>query len=144
VKVLNDMLSNIGWYRLSGVIVSVLTIGPKVHRFKPGRGNAFLRAIKIRTMSSFGGEVKPSAPCRKTLQYVKKSLRGMNTSKAKVIICFPKFLLICYYMILVVGLPESSGGRITFPLPDHSTVALYSYITWGMNNQPVGGRYSEK
>jgi hypothetical protein len=32
--------------RLSGVMVSVLVIGPKVHRFIPGRGNWILRAIK--------------------------------------------------------------------------------------------------
>jgi hypothetical protein len=41
-------------------------------------------------------------------------------------------------------MPESSGGRISSPL---STSSLrygfpYSYITWGMNNRPVGGRSS--
>jgi hypothetical protein len=39
--------------RLGGVIVSVLAIGPKVRGFKPGRGDGFLRAIKIRSMTSF-------------------------------------------------------------------------------------------
>jgi hypothetical protein len=34
---------------LCGVMVSVLAIGPKVRGFKPGRGDGFLRAIKIRT-----------------------------------------------------------------------------------------------
>jgi hypothetical protein len=44
--------------------------------FKPCRGRLiFLRAIKIRSMTSFGGEVKPSAPCRKILKHVKDPLR---------------------------------------------------------------------
>jgi hypothetical protein len=34
------------------------------------RHDGFLRAI-IRGRTSFGGEVKPSAPCRKILRYVK-------------------------------------------------------------------------
>jgi hypothetical protein len=44
---------------LSTVMVSVLVIGPKVRGFKPGRGDGFLRAIKIRRNVSSGGEVKP-------------------------------------------------------------------------------------
>jgi hypothetical protein len=43
-------------------MISVLAIGYKVHWFKPGRGDEFLRAIKIRSTPSFGGEVKPMAP----------------------------------------------------------------------------------
>jgi hypothetical protein len=46
--------------RLSGVMVSVLAIRPKVRGFKPGRGDGLLRTIKIRTTPSFGREVKPS------------------------------------------------------------------------------------
>jgi hypothetical protein len=30
-----------------------------------------------------------------------------------------------------------------FPCQHNSTLALYSHITWGMNNRPVGGRSSE-
>jgi hypothetical protein len=30
---------------LCGVMVSVLAVGPKVHRFKPGQGDGFLKAI---------------------------------------------------------------------------------------------------
>jgi hypothetical protein len=44
---------------------SVLATGPKVRGFKPGRGDGFLRVIKIRSTTSFGGEVKPSVPCRR-------------------------------------------------------------------------------
>jgi hypothetical protein len=55
-----------------GVMVSVFAVGPKVRGLNPGRGDGFLRAIKIRSTSSFGGEVKPEAPCRKILRNVKK------------------------------------------------------------------------
>jgi hypothetical protein len=46
-------------------MVSVLALDPKVNGFKPGRGDGFLTATKIRSTPSFGGEVKPEAPCRK-------------------------------------------------------------------------------
>jgi hypothetical protein len=49
---------------LSGVMVSVLAIGPKVRRFRPSQVDGFLRAIKIHSMPSFRGEVKLSAPCQ--------------------------------------------------------------------------------
>jgi hypothetical protein len=48
-------------------MVSVLAIGLKVREFKPGRGDGFLKAIKIRSTPRFAGELKPSAPCRKIL-----------------------------------------------------------------------------
>jgi hypothetical protein len=51
---------------------SVLAIGTKVRGFKPGLGDGFLRAVKIRRTPSFGGEVKPEATCRKILQHVKE------------------------------------------------------------------------
>jgi ribosomal 50S subunit-associated protein YjgA (DUF615 family) len=41
-------------------------------RFNPTEDGGFLRAIKIRSTTSSGGEVKPSAPYRKILQYVKE------------------------------------------------------------------------
>jgi hypothetical protein len=46
-------------------MVSLLFIRPKVCGFKPGRGDGFLRAIKIRSMPLFGGGgggVNPGAP----------------------------------------------------------------------------------
>jgi hypothetical protein len=53
-------------------MVSVLATGPKVRGFKPGRGDGFLKAIKIRSTSSFGGEVKPEVECCKILRHVKE------------------------------------------------------------------------
>jgi hypothetical protein len=43
-------------------MVSMLAIGAKVHRLKPGRGDGFLRVIKICSMHSFTWEVKPKSP----------------------------------------------------------------------------------
>jgi hypothetical protein len=44
-------------------MVSVLAIESKVRGFKSGYDDGFLRAIKFLSTPSFGGEVKPSAPC---------------------------------------------------------------------------------
>jgi hypothetical protein len=52
-------------------VVIVPPIGPKVRGLKPGRGLCILRAVEIRSTTSFGGEVKPSAPGRKILRHVK-------------------------------------------------------------------------
>jgi hypothetical protein len=61
---------------LGGVVVSVLAAGPKGYRFKPGQGDGFLRAIKIRSTPSFGSEVKPEVTCRKILRHVKELLKS--------------------------------------------------------------------
>jgi hypothetical protein len=51
----------------------LLAIGPKVHRFKPSKGDGFFRAIKVYSMPSCGVEVRPLAPflrftaCKKSL-----------------------------------------------------------------------------
>jgi hypothetical protein len=39
-------------------MVSVLAIKPNVRGFNPGQGDGFLRAIKIYSAPSLGGEVK--------------------------------------------------------------------------------------
>jgi hypothetical protein len=56
-------------------MVSVLAIRSKVHGFKPGLGYGILREIKIRSMLSFGGEVKQEVPCCKILWNVKNHLQ---------------------------------------------------------------------
>jgi hypothetical protein len=52
---------------LGGLVVSVLATGPKFGPAGsiPTEGDGFLRVIKIRSTTSFGGEVKPSDPCRR-------------------------------------------------------------------------------
>jgi hypothetical protein len=56
---------------LDGVMVIVLAIGPNVHRFRPAKNDGFLRAIQISTMTSFGRDVMPSAPCYNFLPHFK-------------------------------------------------------------------------
>jgi hypothetical protein len=79
-------------------MVSVLAIGSKVLGFKPGGGDGFSRAIKIRITPSFGGEVKLSAPCSRILRHVKRTSKYEHeyTSKAKIVVSFARFLLMCY------------------------------------------------
>jgi hypothetical protein len=60
---------------LGGVTVSKSAIRPKVRGFKPGRGDGFLRAIKIRSFPCFGGRIKPEAPNRYILRHVKNHLQ---------------------------------------------------------------------
>jgi hypothetical protein len=54
---------------LLGVVM--LAIGPKFAGPNPAEDFGFLRAIKIRSTTSFGGKVKPAVPYRKTLRHVK-------------------------------------------------------------------------
>jgi hypothetical protein len=65
-------------------MVSVFDIQTKVCGFKPGRGYGFLRVIQICYVPSFGGEVKPEAPCCKVLRHVKVNCKyERNLSKDK-------------------------------------------------------------
>jgi hypothetical protein len=58
---------------LGDVMVSVLEMGRKIRGLKPGRGDGFLRAIKILSTLSFGGEVKPEVPCHLSLPSLNKN-----------------------------------------------------------------------
>jgi hypothetical protein len=90
---------------------------------KPSRGDGLLRAIKIRSTPSFGGEVKPEAPRRKILRHINK-----NTSEGQILTPFAHSSTL---------LPDYSAGRIARALVDesgvsfcpvHSTVVLHSHI----------------
>jgi hypothetical protein len=98
---------------LGGVMGSVFATEPKGSGFKPGQGDRFLMAVNIRCTPYFGWEVKLRPPCRKILRHL-ISFRIVNKdiSKAKFVIFFAKFPHICYWMPLLVGLLESSGGPI--------------------------------
>jgi hypothetical protein len=119
--------------RLGGVVVSVLATGPKGRGFKPGRGDGFLRAIKIGSTPSFGWEVKP---CRKIIRHVKHPWGTSDTDKQN----SHSFVHSYYFpqMSLLVGLPESSGGRVSRHHNQHGSSC--SNMTWRMNNRPAGGR----
>jgi hypothetical protein len=56
-------------------VFSVLATGPKVASSIPAEVDGFLRVIKIRSTTSFGGEVKPSVPCRR-FTACKRTLRA--------------------------------------------------------------------
>jgi hypothetical protein len=56
---------------ISGLVVSMLAIGSKVHGFRPGRGRWVFKCDEIRNTLSLGRVVEPSVPC-KILQLVKK------------------------------------------------------------------------
>jgi hypothetical protein len=60
-------------------VVNVLSIGPKIHEFKPGRGRWIFKDDKIRSTTFLGTEVKPAAPCRQILRHV----RGPYIMKVK-------------------------------------------------------------
>jgi len=44
---------------------SMLAVGTQVRGFKPGRSLRIFKGEKILSTPSFGGEVKPSVPCRR-------------------------------------------------------------------------------
>jgi hypothetical protein len=69
------------------VVVSILGTGPKGRGFEPGQGDEFLRAIKIRSTTSFRWEVNPDLPCRKILRLVKELLKshGMDRLNSRFI-----------------------------------------------------------
>jgi hypothetical protein len=61
--------------RLSAVMIRVTAIGTKVRGFKPGRGDGFLRAMKISSIPSFGEEVMLEATGHKISWHVKYHLQ---------------------------------------------------------------------
>jgi hypothetical protein len=96
-------------------VVSVLATGPKGRGFKHGRGDGFLRAIKIRSTPSIGWEVKLEVPCHKILRHVKDSLRYQNSHSFVSSFYLPQ-------VSVLVGLPESSDGRVrSYPQPASSS-----------------------
>jgi hypothetical protein len=93
-----------------GLVGSVSAIGSKVHEFKPGPGRWVFKVDKISRKTSFGGEVKPSAPCRKILRHVKEPCRREN--KYFVGKIHFRFSQVSHASLLDVSwlLPEISGG----------------------------------
>ena len=69
-----DFVFHISYLRRLG---SVLAFSTQVRGFKPGGSHRILRAKKILSTPSFGGEVKPSVPCRR-FEACKRSLNGVE------------------------------------------------------------------
>jgi hypothetical protein len=57
---------------LGGLVVSVLGLDPSFAVSNTVEDDGFLRKIKIRSMTSLGGEAKPSIPCPNILRQVKE------------------------------------------------------------------------
>jgi hypothetical protein len=71
--------------------------------------------------------VKPEAPCRETLRRVKGPLTCLRYWYAKFLLLRP-FLLLA--MSLLVGLPESSGGRVrSFPQSASSPWLFHAHMS---------------
>jgi hypothetical protein len=89
-----------------------MPLDPRFTGSYPAKDDMSLRAMKIRSTTSFGIEVKPSVPCRKILQHAKDSY-----SMKEILVCkmhghfspsFSCFPTRCLCSLL----PENSGGWI--------------------------------
>jgi hypothetical protein len=85
-------------------VVSVFVTGPKDRGFKPGWGDEYLTAIKIRTVPSFARKQKPDFQYRKILRDVKYHLQVWTKSLQGKIL-YP-FIHSSYF------LQDDSAGRI--------------------------------
>jgi hypothetical protein len=74
---------------LGGLVVTMVSTGPRFACPNPDEDDGILRAIKVRIMTSFGGEIQPSVPCRKILRHAKDSYIS-----AKFAAIFRQFLLL--------------------------------------------------
>jgi hypothetical protein len=75
------------------------------------KDDEFLRAIKVHSMTSFVGEVKPLIPCRKILCYVEESCRYEKRDFVGKIHGYFSPSFSCYACRCVCWfLPEISGG----------------------------------
>jgi hypothetical protein len=57
---------------LSGIVAACLSLDVRFMDSNPGKDSGFLRVMKIHSMTSFRGEVKPSVPCGKILRHDKE------------------------------------------------------------------------
>jgi len=79
LQVLLDLQAYIRFQRLRWSRGRVLAFGTQVRGFTPGRSRRIFRAKKILSTPSFGGKVKPSAPCR-SFTVCKRSVNVMCKS----------------------------------------------------------------
>jgi hypothetical protein len=108
------------WYLILHVMsasvvqcLSFLPLDPKLAGSNPVKDDGFLRTIKIRSTTSFGGEVKPTAPRRKILRHVKElcgvwKIYFVGNIRRHFSPSFSRFTTSCLYWYF----PESFGGWI--------------------------------
>jgi hypothetical protein len=108
-------------------VIIVFALGLKFAVSNPAEGDGLLRALKICIVHFFGGEVKQSALCCKILRHVKEHFEVRTKIQFPSPVS-PALLLI----VLLIGLPESSGERIrNFPCRYHFTMVLHAHKSSG-------------
>jgi hypothetical protein len=109
-----------------------LPLDPRVAGWNLADAIDFLRAIRIRSIPSFGWEVKPEAPCRKILRHVKITCNWeRNAYKAKFSL-HSSIPCTCSHMtagrIARGALVDESG---VFTCRYHLALFLHAYISAG-------------
>jgi hypothetical protein len=115
----------------SGLEVSKLVFGTQVHGFKPGQSRRIFQGEKILSMPSFGGEVKPSVPCRR-FAACKRSLQFCRCwqNYPSFLAQFPLSLLEVCVIVDVVAPGRASGNFQKHRVKYNKPVRL-RYTPWG-------------
>jgi hypothetical protein len=119
----------------------MLATGPK-GRFKPGQDDGLLMAIKIRSIPSFGWEVKPEVSCLKIVRDVKDLLKYHGDEYK---FSFPSpILVLAPEVSLLTGPPDSTGGCQSSLVDELGVSSSRYHHTMvhiannpGMSNRPV-------
>jgi hypothetical protein len=71
---------NEGKVTIGGLVVAFLPLGPRIPGSNPTEDDAFIRAVEIRTTTSFGRELNLSVSCRKICCMLKNLTSVTDTS----------------------------------------------------------------
>jgi hypothetical protein len=117
--------------RLGGVVVSVLATGPKGCWFRPCLGDGFLRAKK--SAAHFPSDGRRSHVVRFCgLLKIPWGISDTDRQKSCSLVHFSYIPQIS----VLVGLPESSGGRVrSYPQPASSSSPWLSMLTYHPGNE---------
>jgi hypothetical protein len=86
-------------------------LDPRFASSNPAESYVFLGGIKIHSITSFGGEVKLSAPCRKILRHVKNATGMKEILVGKVQqLFYTTFLSALLLGVSATTRAENSGG----------------------------------
>jgi hypothetical protein len=88
-----------------------IPLDPRIAGSNPAESDGLLRAIKIRSTLSFGGEVKPSVPCRKILLLIKSPfIYDSDTDRQNSATISCPIILVSLLDVLAKIRAENSGG----------------------------------
>jgi hypothetical protein len=118
---------------LGGVMVSVLAIGPTLCIFKPRRRRYIFKGEKSPVRLYSEGKKSPRPWVVRFYGTFKIPLKYGQRHFVKPNLSFPlQYLLLYYWIIMLIGLPESAGGQIrNSPCRHHSTMILHPHISTG-------------